>query len=88
MYVTLMGSVGRVIGRRRVNRHFRRWIDAWDHFHYRRDEASIAADAALDDLHSVRTSLPESGTDGGDTVRACRRPGTAGRAFRILKTIA
>ena len=42
-------------------------------FTYGRDEASIAAEARLDGLYVIRTSLPASALDGPGTVRAYKR---------------
>ena len=54
-------------------------------FRYQRIPASIAAEAALDGLYVVRTSVPE--LDAHATVRAYKRLSTVERAFRSLDTV-
>ena len=62
--------VGKVIGRYKVAKHFMWSINDKGVFTYRRDDAFIAAEARLDGLYVIRTSLPENELDGPDTVRA------------------
>ena len=62
-------------------------IDADGGFVYRRRAAAIAAEAALDGLYVIRTSLPEAELDGPDTVRAYKRLTTVEWAFRSFKTV-
>ena len=56
-------------------------------FTYRRNASSIAAEAALDGLYVVRTSVPETELDAHGSVRAYKRLSTVERAFRSLKTV-
>ena len=56
-------------------------------FGYRRNAASINAEAALDGLYVIRTSLPEAELDGQGAVRAYKRLSTVERAFRSLKSV-
>ena len=79
--------VGKVIGKYKVAKHFTWSIDDDGVFTYERDEAAIAAEARLDGLYVIRTSLPESELDGPGTVRAYKRLGSVERAFRSLKTV-
>ena len=79
--------VGKVIGRYKVAKHFTWAIDDDGVFGFRRDDASIAAEARLDGLYVIRTSLPESALDGPGTVRAYKRLNSVERAFRSLKTV-
>ena len=79
--------VGKVIGRYKVAKHFTWSIDDDGVFSFRRDDASIAAEARLDGLYVIRTSLPESDLDGPGTVRAYKRLSSVERAFRSLKTV-
>ena len=79
--------VGKVIGRYRMAKHFTWSIDDEGIFTYERDDASIAAEARLDGLYVIRTSLPETELDGPGTVRAYKRLGSVERAFRSLKTV-
>ncbi len=52
--------VGKVLGRYKVGKHFT--ISITDRtFRYQRDEAAIAAEAALDGLYVIRTNCPRTG---------------------------
>ena len=79
--------VGKVIGRYKMAKHFEWSIDEKGWFSYGRDASSIAAEAAVDGLYVIRTSVPESELDAPGTVRAYKRLGTVERAFRSLKTV-
>ena len=78
--------VGKVIGRYKVAKHFELHIEE-DSFGYLRKPESIAAEAALDGLYVVRTSLTEGELDAEDTVRAYKRLSAVEQAFRSLKTV-
>ena len=79
-------QVGKVIGKYKMAKPFVLDIKD-DAFGYRRDEASIAREAALDGLYVVRTSLPASELDAQGTVRAYKRLSAVEQAFRSLKTV-
>ena len=79
--------VGRVIVRYKMAKHFEWSIDEKGLFTYRRNASSIAAEAALDGLYVVRTSLPATELNAHGTVRAYKRLSTVERAFRSLKTV-
>ena len=79
--------VGRVIGRYKMAKHFAWSVDDAGRFDFRRDAAAIAAEAALDGLYVVRTSLAEDALDAAATVSAYKRLSTVERAFRSLKTV-
>ena len=79
--------VGKVIGKYRMAKHFEWSIDAQGFFAYRRKAGSIAAEAALDGLYVIRTSLADSELDAQATVRAYKRLSTVERAFRSLKSV-
>ena len=79
--------VGKVIGQYKMAKHFTWTIDEAGAFTWQRDEASIAAEAKLDGLYGIRTSLPERTLDGPGTVRAYKRLSSVERAFRSLKTV-
>ncbi len=79
--------VGRVIGTYRMAKHFTWSIDDEGVFTWQRDDASIAAEARLDGLCVIRTSLPETELDGPGTVRAYKRLSPVERAFGSLKTV-
>ncbi len=79
--------VGKVIGRYKMAKHFTWSIDDEGVFTWQRDDASIAAEARLDGLYVIRTSLPQTQLDGPGTVRAYKRLSSVERAFRSLKTV-
>ena len=78
--------VGKVVGKYKMAKHFELEIEE-DSFGYRRKPESIAAEAALDGLYVVRTSLAETQLDAEATVRAYKRLSAVERAFRSLKTV-
>ncbi len=78
--------VGKVVGKYKMAKHFELEI-AENAFAYRRKPESIAAEAALDGLYIVRTSLPAGELDAEGTVRAYKRLSAVERAFRSLKTV-
>ena len=79
--------VGKVIGKHKMAKHFTWFIDDDGVFIWKRDEASIAAEARLDGLYVIRTSLPASDLDGPATVRSYKRLSRVERAFRSLKNV-
>ena len=79
--------VGKVIGKHKMAKHFTWFIDDDGVFIWKRDEVSIAAEARLDGLYVIRTSLPASDLDGPATVRSYKRLSRVERAFRSLKTV-
>ena len=80
-------EAGKVIGKFKMAKHFTWCIDDDGVFTYRRDDAAIAAEARLDGLYVIRTSLPQSALDGPGTVRAYKRLSTVERSFRSLKSV-
>ncbi len=79
--------VGKVIGKFKMAKHFDWHVDDNGAFGYHRNAPSIAAEAALDGLYVIRTSLSESELDDRGTVRAYKRLSTVERAFRSLKSV-
>ena len=77
---------GKAIGLHKMGKHFELVIGD-DSFEYRRKSESIAAEAALDGLYVIRTSLPEERMDGEETVRAYKSLSRVERAFRSLKSV-
>ncbi len=77
---------GKVVGKYKMAKHFELDIEE-DAFGYRRKPASIAAEAVLDGLYVVRTSLAETQLDAEGAVRAYKRLSAVERAFRSLKTV-
>ena len=79
--------VGKVIGRYKVAKHFTWEIDDGGVFRYRREAASIAAEAALDGIYVIRTCLDKAEMNAPDTVRAYKGLSAVERAFRSLKSV-
>lgn len=78
--------VGRVVNERKVAKHFVLEITETS-FTYSRDEEKIAAEAALDGIYVVRTSLPESAMSAEEVVGSYKGLSTVERAFRSFKTV-
>lgn len=78
--------VGKVLNKRKVGKHFVLTIDD-DQFAYHRDEAKIAAEAALDGLYVIRTSVAADEMPAEKTVATYKSLSTVERAFRSLKTV-
>ncbi len=78
--------VGRVVGRFHMAKHIALTITdsglAWT----RRDDA-IAAEAALDGLYVIRTSMPKDKLDANAAVAAYKSLAHVERAFRSMKTV-
>lgn len=83
-------AIGRKVGvaleRHKMAKHFELTI-ADDRFRFARKTRAIAAEAALDGLYVVRTSLPPQALDDVGTVRAYKSLALVERAFRCLKTV-
>lgn len=75
---------GRIIAARKVAKHFE--LDIGEgRFGYRRRESSIAAEAALDGIYVVRTSVPAERLDAGAVVETYKGLSAIERDFRLLK---
>jgi hypothetical protein len=79
-------ALGAVADRHKVAKHFALSITN-EGFTYRRKPASIAAEARLDGLYVVRTSLSAAAMSAADAVRAYKALTRVERAFRALKSI-
>jgi hypothetical protein len=79
-------AVGAVLGRRKMAKHFVLAITDAD-FTFRRDDAAIAAEAALDGIYVLRTSLSAETLDAKQTVLAYKSLAHVERAFRSMKTV-
>jgi len=79
-------AVGKVIDRFKVAKHFVLDI-ADDRLTVTRDADAIAAEAALDGVYVLRTSVPPERLDSVDVVRAYKRLSHVERAFRGLKAV-
>jgi len=78
--------VGRVKDRFKVAKHFRLHLTD-DGFDYERDQNRIAAEAALDGLYVIRTSVAAEALGPEETVSAYKSLTRVERAFRSYKTI-
>ena len=79
-------AVGTVIGKHKMAKHFELAIEDAS-FTFRRKEADIAAEAMLDGLYVIRTSLPKEAIRAEDAVNAYKSLSQVERAFRSLKTV-
>lgn len=77
--------VGRVKDRHKMAKHFDLVI-ADGSFAYARRAHAIAAEAALDGLYVIRTSVPAERLDAPGVVLAYKRLAAVERDFRVLKT--
>ena len=78
--------IGKVVNKYKVAKHFA--LDIEDHrFSFRRLEASIAVEAALDGIYVIRTSVAHQQMTAADCVRNYKSLAEVERAFRSLKTI-
>ena len=79
-------QVGKIINRHKVAKHFKLIIGeaalSWS-----RKQASIDAEAALDGLYVIRTSVDAQRMDAPSCVRSYKALSNVERAFRSLKTV-
>jgi len=78
--------VGRIINQYKVAKHFKLEIGEKS-FTFARDAQSIAAEAALDGIYIIRTSVAARQMDAADCVRNYKALANVERAFRSLKTV-
>ena len=79
-------EVGAVLNKHKMAKHFT--LDIADtHFGFARKIEKIAAEAALDGIYVVRTSLPATALDDAAAVRRYKSLSLVERAFRCLKTV-
>jgi hypothetical protein len=76
---------GKVLNRRKVARHFQIQITD-DSFSYHRNQDSIAAEAALDGIYVLRTSVDAGDLDSGEVVSSYKALAQVERAFRAFNT--
>lgn len=79
-------AVGKVINHYKMAKHFKLTI-AEDSFSYERKEPEIAAEAALDGIYVIRTSVEASVLGSEDVVGRYKDLALVERAFRCLKTV-
>ena len=78
--------VGKLINRYKVGKHFLLEITS-DRFHYQRDQEKIDAEAALDGLYVIRTSVQSPALSSEGVVRAYKDLSKVERAFRCFKGV-
>jgi transposase len=78
--------VGKVVNKYKVAKHFA--LEIVDgRFDFRILDDEVAAEAALDGVYVIRTSVPQKRLDAADTVRSYKMLSTVERAFRTIKTV-
>jgi DDE family transposase len=82
---TIAVRVDRVLRRRKVAKHFTTEIGD-DRFSYARDQDSIAAEAKLDGIYVLRTSVGSGHLDSGEVVSSYKALAQVERAFRAFNT--
>jgi transposase len=78
--------VGRVVNQYKVAKHFVLHIGPGA-FAFARNTDSIAAEAALDGVYIIRTSLRSTQMDAAECVRSYKALANVERAFRCLKSV-
>jgi hypothetical protein len=78
-------AVGRVIAKRKVGKHFRRTITDTS-LTYQRDQAGIDAQAALDGIYVLRTSVDTDTLTPAAVVESYKNLAHVERDFRSIKT--
>ena len=83
---TIGVRVGKVVNQYKVAKHFT--LDIADaHFTFTRKQEAITAEAALDGIYIIRTSVAAARMDAADCVRNYKTLAHVERAFRSLKTM-
>jgi len=78
--------VGKVLNKYKVGKHFALSIEERG-FTFKRLDQQIAAEAALDGLYVIRTSVPKKQMSSAEAVRSYKALAEVERAFRAMKTI-
>ncbi len=78
--------VGKVLNKYKAGKHFRLEIRD-DAFDFEIDQDKVDAEAALDGIYVVRTSLPDTRMDADQAVRSYKLLSNVERAFRSFKTV-
>jgi hypothetical protein len=76
--------IGKVIGKHKVAKHFLREVTD-STFTYHRDENKISAEAALDGIYVIRTSVTNKTLDSTDVITAYKDLKYVERDFHIIK---
>ena len=77
---------GKVVNKYKVAKHFVLNIQD-DSFDFHIDETKVAAEAKLDGIYIIRTSLPIRRLSAEETVRSYKSLSQVERAFRSIKTV-
>jgi Transposase DDE domain len=78
-------AVGKVAGKYKVDKHFHTTITDTE-FSFARNQASIDAEAHLDGIYVLRTSVPANTLDAAGVVEGYKNLANIERDFRIIKT--
>jgi transposase len=78
--------VGKIVGRYKVGKHFRLEISD-QQFNYQRNLEGIGAEAALDGLYVIRSSVAADKLDAEQLVRSYKLLAGVERAFRTMKSV-
>ncbi len=78
-------AVGKVIGKYQMGKHFQRTITDTS-FTYSRNQDNIDAEAALDGIYVIRTSVPAADLDAAGVVQGYKDLANIERDFRSIKT--
>ena len=78
--------VGRLVNKYKVAKHFELTIEE-RRFDFKVLEEQVAAEAALDGIYVIRTSVPKKRMSAADAVRNYKALANVERAFRALKTV-
>jgi len=79
-------AVGRVLGRYKMGKHFRLFIED-DGFRCERKQDNIEREASLDGIYVIRTSVPSETLSSDKVVGCYKRLSDVERAFRSLKSV-
>jgi len=82
---TIAVRADRVLNRRKVGKHFTVAITG-DSFSYARNPDSITAEARLDGIYVLRTSVGPGDLEPGEVVSSCKALAQVERAFRAFNT--
>ena len=79
-------AVGKVINKHKVAKHFE--VDIKESFlAFQRKQDSIDAEAKLDGIYIIRTSVPQEHLTADETVQSYKQLSVVEQAFRSLKTV-
>jgi Transposase DDE domain len=78
-------ALGKVSGKYKVDKHFATTITDTE-FSFERNQAAIAAEAALDGIYVLRTSVPADTLNAAGVVAGYKNLANVERDFRIIKT--